>query len=50
MKRPEVLEAVSSTGGVLIIGIGITLLNLKKIRTGNLLPAIVYAIVGALIF
>ncbi len=50
LQRPEVLEAVTSTGGLLIIGIGINLLDLKKIRTGNLLPAIVYAIVGALYF
>jgi uncharacterized membrane protein YqgA involved in biofilm formation len=35
---------------LLILGIGINLLELKIIRTGNLLPALLYAIVGALIF
>ena len=48
LKNPEVLGAVNSTGGLLILGIGINLLELKRIRTGNLLPAIAYAIVGAL--
>jgi uncharacterized membrane protein YqgA involved in biofilm formation len=49
LQRPEVLDAVTATGGLLILGIGINLLELKTIRTGNLLPALVYAILGALI-
>jgi uncharacterized membrane protein YqgA involved in biofilm formation len=49
LQSPEVLNAVTATGGLLILGIGINLLELKTIRTGNLLPALVYAIVGALI-
>ncbi|MBW2107259.1 MAG: DUF554 domain-containing protein [Deltaproteobacteria bacterium] len=49
LQGPEVLNAVTSTGGLLILGIGITLLQIKKIRTGNLLPALVYAIAGALL-
>lgn len=50
LQRPEVLEAVTSTGGVLIVGIGLNILDLKKIRVGNFLPALVYAIIGALYF
>ena len=49
LSRPEVLDAVNATGGLLILGIGINLLDLKKIRVGNLLPGLVYAILGALL-
>jgi uncharacterized membrane protein YqgA involved in biofilm formation len=49
LQRPEVLSAITSTGGLLILGIGINLLELKTIRTGNLLPALAYAILGAVI-
>jgi len=44
LKMPAVLEAITATGGVLILAIGLNLLELKKIRVGNLLPAIFYAI------
>ena len=49
LQDPNVLNAITATGGLLILGIGINLLELKYIRTGNLLPALVYAIVGAVI-
>ena len=49
LSRPEVLDAVNATGGLLILGIGINLLDLKKIRVGNLLPGLVYAILSALL-
>lgn len=49
LQRPEVLDAITATGGLLILGIGINLLELKSIKTGNLLPALVYAVVGALV-
>lgn len=48
LQTSEVLGAVTSTGGLLILAIGFNLLEIKKIRTGNLLPAIPYAIMGAL--
>jgi len=47
LKSSAVLEAVTATGGVLILAIGINLLDLKQIRVGNLLPAIFYAIAWA---
>ena len=50
LPRPDVLDAITATGGLLILGIGINLLDLKFIRTGNLLPALVYAIIGENIF
>ena len=47
MQEPAVLTAVTATGGLLIIGIGLNLLNVTKIPVGNFLPAILYAIVWA---
>lgn len=38
-----VITEVTATGGVLIIGIGLGILNIKKINVANLLPAIVFA-------
>lgn len=48
LSQPAVLDAVNATGGLLILGIGINLLLIGRIHVGNLLPALVYAIVGAL--
>jgi hypothetical protein len=41
-QTPAVVE-MSATGGVLIMGIGLILLDLKRIRVGNFLPAIAIA-------
>ena len=49
LQDPAVLGAVTSTGGLLIVAIGINLLNMAKIRIGNLLPALVYAVLLTLI-
>ncbi len=48
LQHPEVLDAVSGTGGLLIVGIGINLLGLAATRTGNLMPALFYAIAASL--
>jgi hypothetical protein len=48
LQDPAVLDAVTSTGGLLIVGIGINILDLKKIRVGNMIPALLYAILLAL--
>jgi uncharacterized membrane protein YqgA involved in biofilm formation len=50
LSQPAVLDAINATGGLLILGIGINLLELRRIRIGNLLPALLYAIIGALLF
>jgi hypothetical protein len=42
LTEPMVIE-MSATGGVIILGIGLKLLNLKDIRLANLLPALVIA-------
>lgn len=41
MFTPPMLAVLSATGALLIIGIGLTLLDLKKIRLANFLPALV---------
>lgn len=43
LQEPAVLSAITSTGGMIILGIGINLLGLTIIRVGNLIPALVYA-------
>lgn len=48
LQEPAVIEAVTATGGLLILGIGINILEIKQIRVGNLVPALLYAIVAAM--
>ena len=50
LREPAVLSAVTATGGLVILGIGINLLNMARIRIGNFLPALFYAIVWAALF
>ena len=42
MSEPMIL-ALTSTGGVLLLGLGLVLLNLKEVRVANMLPALVVA-------
>ena len=48
LQNPGVIESVTATGGLLILGIGINILEIKQIRVGNLVPALVYAAIAAL--
>ena len=41
--KGEALAAMTSTGGVLIMGISLKLLDLKDVKVGNFLPALVLA-------
>lgn len=45
LREAAVLDAVTATGGLIILGIGINLLEMARIRIGNFLPALFYAIV-----
>ncbi|MDX9746453.1 MAG: DUF554 domain-containing protein [Syntrophales bacterium] len=40
LKDPAVLHPVISTGGIMIVGIGLNLMNVTRIRVGNFLPAL----------
>lgn len=42
--RPEVLNELTATGGLLILAIGLLLLDVKRLRVANLLPALVMAV------
>jgi uncharacterized membrane protein YqgA involved in biofilm formation len=48
--RPEILNELIATGGLIIVGIGIFLLGIKKIKVGNFLPALAVVVILALIF
>ena len=39
----EALAALSSAGGILIIGISLKLLELRDVKIGNYLPALIFA-------
>lgn len=43
LASPEILATISGAGGILIIGIGLNMLGITKIRVTNLLPGLVIA-------
>lgn len=46
---PDVVMEMSAVGGILILAIGINILGIKKIKVGNMLPAIFIPIIYYLI-
>jgi uncharacterized membrane protein YqgA involved in biofilm formation len=38
---PEMIRELTSVGGIIVMGIGINILGLQKIRVGNLIPALI---------
>lgn len=48
--NPRVIQELTSTGGIMIVGIGLNMLGLTNIAVGNLLPSVVVAVILALIF
>ncbi|WP_028574257.1 DUF554 domain-containing protein [Desulfonatronovibrio hydrogenovorans] len=47
---PVIITQITSVGGILIMGIGITLLDFKKINVTNLLPSIGYVVLFTVLF
>ena len=47
---PQLIAQLTSTGGVLILGIGLTLLDIKRVKLSNLLPALLVVVVLTLVF
>ncbi|HER23766.1 MAG TPA: DUF554 domain-containing protein [Candidatus Atribacteria bacterium] len=47
---PEMINEMTAVGGILILGISFGLLEIKKIKVGNLLPAILIAAFWVAIF
>lgn len=46
---PTMVAILSATGALLVLGIGLTLLDIKKIRLANFLPALVFAPIGVVV-
>jgi uncharacterized membrane protein YqgA involved in biofilm formation len=42
---PEMIRELTAVGGIIIIGIGINILGIQKIRVGNMLPALLIIII-----
>jgi len=42
--NPQIITELTATGGVLLIGLGINILAIKKIKVFNLLPSLLYII------
>ncbi|MGA2141004.1 MAG: DUF554 domain-containing protein [Brevinematales bacterium] len=47
---PYVINQIIAMGGLLILGIGFNLLDIKKIKTTNLLPGLVFVVLLSFIF
>lgn len=47
---PALITQLTATGGVLILGIGVNLLELLRIRLSNLLPSLVIVVILSMIF
>lgn len=47
---PTVISQLTATGGLLILGIGLTLLDIKRVNLSNLLPSLLIAVLLALFF
>ncbi|MCO1601427.1 DUF554 domain-containing protein [Desulfosporosinus nitroreducens] len=47
---PQVITEMGATGGLLIVGIGLNILEIKEIKVGNLLPGLFIAIPLTVLF
>ncbi|MDX2272354.1 MAG: DUF554 domain-containing protein [Cyanobacteriota bacterium] len=43
--QPDVIAALTATGGILVMGVGINLLDIKQLRVGNFLPALLLVVI-----
>jgi len=44
------INSISSTGGVILIGLGLNLTGISKLRIINMLPALIFVILGTYLF
>lgn len=47
---PAIINGLTSVGGILLIGLGINILEIKKLRIMNLLPALIVVVILTWIF
>jgi hypothetical protein len=45
-----IITQLTATGGILILGIGLTVLDIKRIRLSNLLPSLVLVVILTVLF
>lgn len=45
-----VITEISATGGLLLIGLGLSILDIKKIKTVNMIPSLIFAAILSLLF
>lgn len=41
---PEIIQGISSVGGILLIGLGVNILEIRKLRIVNMLPALLLVV------
>ncbi len=46
----SIISELTATGGILLIGLGLNILDIKQIKVLNLLPALIYIVILGLIF
>ncbi|GAB4217772.1 MAG: DUF554 domain-containing protein [Synechococcales cyanobacterium] len=44
MVQPAMVEALTATGGIMVMAVGINLLQIKQLRVGNFLPALFWIV------
>jgi hypothetical protein len=42
---PEIIQGLTSVGGILLIGLGVNILEIKKLRIMNMLPALLIVVI-----
>lgn len=47
---PEIIHGLTNIGGILLIGLGINILEIKKLRIMNMLPSLLFVVILLWIF
>ncbi len=47
---PEMIAEITAVGGVMLIGLGINILGIKKLRIMNMLPALLFVVLIVMVF
>ena len=47
---PEMIAEITAVGGVMLIGLGINILGIKKLRIMNMLPALLFVVLMVMVF
>lgn len=47
---PEIIHGLTNTGGILLLGLAINILEIKKLRIMNMLPSLIFVVILLLLF